>query len=306
MSTKDFKACDFILTNNTALRISPAYPCGVDTKPTPVTLTVTSVTDNNVTLTNVPGNAGVVIPHNQEFYFGVSITLTATETITATSIPVTNVPGNAGITIPAGTVLAFNGNQVTTSASLTLTGTGDAIPVVSGGTSVTAGNTATFTDEILVVSDGETILDGVGDVIVAKTPPGNIAGYSAIWSQLADVYSINQANDSFDGDEIMDKNFRNIVWKTRRIVARSGSISCNGTLVKDDPGLRRIEQSVRSIKRVYFELEDPEERWSPTGVKGLEGWAFVQNFSVSRDADQHQKVSFSLNIDGEPFEYIPD
>ncbi|GEM_PF-4176073 len=306
MSTNNFTACDFILTNNTSLKISLPFGCGTSTKPTPVTLTVASVADKNITLTNVIENAGVIIPHNQELYFGISITLTATGTITATSIPLTDTPANAGITIPSGTALTFNGDTITTSTTITLTGAGDALTVASGGTSVTATETATYTNEVMVVSNGETTLDGASDVITVLDAPGNIAGSSAIWSQLADVYSINQANDSFDGDEIMDKNFRNQVWKTRRIVARSGSISCNGTLVKDDPGLRRIEQSVRTIRRVYFELEDPEERWTPTGVKGLEGWAFVQNFAVSRDVDQHQKVSFALNIDGEPFEYIPN
>lgn len=303
MSTTNFTACDFILANQTNLRISPAYGCGTHTKPTPVTLTVASVTGKSILLTNVAGNIGVDLPHNQEFYFGVN--LTATGTITATSIPIADSAVNAGITIPSGTILTFNGDKVTTSADVTLSGTGDALTVVSGGTNVVATESAFFPVE-KIVSNGEETITGTGDTIVAlDTPVAIVAGMVATWSQLADVYSINQANDSFDGDEVMDKNFRNQVWKTRRIVARSGSISCNGTLVKDDPGLRRIEQSVRTIRRVYFELIDPETRWSPTGVAGLEGWAFIQNFSVSRDVDQHQKVTFTLNIDGEPFEHIP-
>jgi hypothetical protein len=302
MATQNFTACDFILTNQTNLRISPAYGCETHNKPTPITLTVSSITGKSILLTDVAGNIGVAIPHNQEFYFGVN--LTATGTITATSIPIADSAVNAGITIPSGTTLFFDGNEVVTNGDITLTGTGDILTVVSGGTNVVANDIAFYRVET-VVSNGEKILTGTADTLVALDTPTVGAGMVATWSQLADVYSINQANDSFDGDEIMDKNFRNQVWKTRRIVARSGSISCSGTLVKDDPGLRRIEQSVRSINRVYFELVDPESRWSPTGVQGLEGWAFIQNFSVSRDADQHQKVSFTLNIDGEPIEHIP-
>ena len=66
----------------------------------------------------------------------------------------------------------------------------------------------------------------------------------------------------------------------------------------------RIRDSVKTLKRVWFELTDPKSSWTPDNVQGVQGWAFIQNLSITRANDQHINVSFTLTVDGKPADYI--
>ena len=311
--TQNFEACDFILSNDTKLKVSQAFDCTVQSKPAEIPLTVASSINNLLTLVDSPSNAGVVIPFNQEFAFGVNATLTAQNatltasgtptatniplvdtpanigitipdgtalvfngnnnvttygavtltgtgdtltvvscgdsvvatntaplTPTPTSIPLADTPANAGITIPSGVELIFNGNNVITNGVVTLTGTGDTLTVISGGDSVVATNTTSYSDEVLVISAEEKALTGINDAITLAEIPittTTIDNYTYNFDQLAEVYSINQADSSFEGNEIEDCNFKSGTWASKRVTSRMASISCSGVLVKNDPGL---------------------------------------------------------------------
>lgn len=117
-------------------------------------------------------------------------------------------------------------------------------------------------------------------------------GNTATVSPLFEVYSANEASHTINENEVTDRVFGAGVWTTSKITSRSAEISVNGVRIKDDPGLAIAEATSFTLKRVYFELVDPD-----TTV--YEGWATVKGLNIQRQIDNNEQVSFSLTVDGE-------
>ena len=202
-------------------------------------------------------------------------------------------PNQAGVLIPIGTELVLTQVGSATVGSTTAT----TLTVVAAETKTLTGTADTLTIE------ENSILDQGASAVPTAT---SYVGIS--FSQLLPVLSINQADSTINQNELEDRNFRSSDWVTRRVTNRSGSVTCSGVYVRKDAGLYLARLAAFQIDRVYFELQEGDEASSGTaaagGDVGLEGWATLVDFQETRANDQHKQVSFGLNIDGEPSDYV--
>lgn len=265
--------------------------------------------NNDVLLTNTSAQAGVEIDAGSKLTFTKSYTLTVDGTPSGQSIPLLDTPGNAGVYLPEGTVVLFETTKsVVIGQDITLTGTNDVLPVTNIGT-VADTDDATYSPSISVTVIRSKRLDGVSDLLTIANDTGLVSGMTAtvggsscIYTQLASVYSINQADSTINQNEVEDRNFRSGIWVSRRTTNRSANISLSGVYVKNDPGLSWIRRASRGIGRIYFELQEGAE--ASSADVGLQGWATVNDFQETRQNDQHKQVSFTLNVDGELLDYV--
>lgn len=379
MATQNFQSSDFLLTNGCDLRVSKPYSLYQTNKPTAQTLTVNSVSGNNliiaansalagveipknlelnfngilavttsaitfnglqtsipvfdatgittsttltihsnfvalngnndVLLTDTGGQAGVTVDAGSKLSFAKTFTLEVNGSPSGQSIPLLNNSENAGLTIKEGTSITFNSTKtVIVDRDVTLTGTSDSLPVGNIGT-VADNETASYTSTVVTTVIRSKTLDGLSDLITVSNDTGllpgmstTVGGSSCIYTQLASVYSINQADSTINQNEVEDRNFRSGIWVSRRTTNRSANISLSGVYVKNDPGLSWIRRASRGIGRIYFELQEGAE--ASSADVGLQGWATVNDFQETRQNDQHKQVSFTLNVDGELLDYV--
>lgn len=264
--------------------------------------------NNDILLTNTANQAGIEIDAGSKLTFSGTYTLTVSGSPSGQSITLADAAANAGVYLAEGTELTFTSGTAVIGQDTVLTGVGDVLLVSNVG-SVANADTATYAPSITTTVIRTVTLDGVSDQITVANDLGLVSGMTctyggsaAIYSQLASVYSINQADSTVNQNEIEDRNFRSGIWVSRRTTNRSANISLSGVYVKNDPGLSWIREASRTIRRVYFELQEGSE--ASSSDYGLQGWATVNDFQETRQNDQHKQISFTLNVDGELLDYV--
>lgn len=178
--------------------------------------------------------------------------------------------------------------------------------VLAGDTSITITTAAGFiipkNVEIsfggkLVITDAETGASGT-TISILPAAEGIADAATASISPLFEVYSANEASHTINENEVTDRVFGAGVWTTSKITNRSAEISVNGVRVKNDPGLNVARETSKTIKRVYFELVDPDGTL-------YEGWGNIKGLNIQRQVDNNEQVSFSIGVDGEFIETLP-
>lgn len=182
-----------------------------------------------------------------------------------------------------------------TSATLTINGAiavGDtAIVIDTAAGFIIPKNVEITFGAVTVITSAETAANGTS--ISIEPAPAIIAdNATATLSPLFEVYSANEASHTINENEVTDRVFGAGVWTTSKITNRSAEISVNGVRIKNDPGLDVVRATSKTLKRVYFELIDPD------GTV-YEGWGNVKGLNIQRQVDNNEQVSFSIGVDGE-------
>jgi hypothetical protein len=177
--------------------------------------------------------------------------------------------------------------SVTTSAAVLVNAT--SIPVTALTQKLYEGSILKFgTVEVELTADA---LPAATSLAVLPVPGAIALGDAAVTLGLIPIFSVKQADTSIGENSINSRNFASGLWQSATVTMRNGTIACNGTFVKNDPGIQAVRQSKSTRGRVYFEVIEG------TG-DGEQGAAFVTGYQRNRQVDDNIMVSFTLTVDG--------
>lgn len=120
-------------------------------------------------------------------------------------------------------------------------------------------------------------------------------GESTRISPLFSVYSINQADNKLNFNEIESRTFNSGSWLAKRSVAQSMDVQLSGVLIQEDVGIYFTEKAHLHYRKVWFKLDDSQNT--------IEGFGYIKDFIKTRVNDRFMEVSFLLLIDGEVYDY---